>query len=313
MEVSLGKLKSKLTKPFVRTGKSHVAFIDELASTEDRRLSSVKISFTGENPLFYAGTEFISAMRKLFGANPEVLSRQCSNITSVDLSGLSVPFDDNIINVLAIHHSKSLQSLKIMNNLLVNRVSPTCLICMVEQCRKLRHLEVYYSSMSDDALLALAEEDRTPLESITLSCKAETRFTLPLTGEAWQQLVAKSPNISITFLFDHTLALDSMSKFLTWGIPVKNLTIENYAEMNDHLLRVSRLYRRSLESLVITTDNSKYSEDIGTALVQVVTKCTKLKKLMVYTTLTKEVVEEIYKILPNLRNQGCSHLRFPVA
>ena len=171
--------------------------IEELSSLDERHLTSVDFGFTGENPLFYSGTEYINALKKLFSFNPEILDKtSLSQLTSVDISGLSIGYDDEIIKLLANYHP-TLQRLNIVNDILVNKVSPESIVDLITKCQKLVELKVFYTSICDDALIALAEEGRSPLQHLLLSCRRETKYNKLLTSEAWQQVVAKSPEMKV--------------------------------------------------------------------------------------------------------------------
>jgi F-box/leucine-rich repeat protein 8 len=66
-------------------------------------LVNLLIFFTGENPLFYAGLEFVDALKTLFGPAPADLSPKGS-LVEVDLSGIQAAFDDTLINQLSDNH-----------------------------------------------------------------------------------------------------------------------------------------------------------------------------------------------------------------
>lgn len=271
--------------------------LQSLATTADRQLSAITITFTGENPLFYAGAEFVSALKMLFGPTPVTINPPLSQILYVDLSGLTAGYDDSLITILADNHP-NLQSLNILNNILVCKVTPTSILNLVEKCRKLTELMAYNCSMSDDVLASFAKSDRLPVQHLCIVCRREDKYNKTLTSEVWQTLVTAVPLLRVSLGFDHTCPLNRVGELMQPGIPVKELRLETFTRIYEEVNQAAAYYSTTLEKLVLQTRNS---DDLGAALLNLVRTCESLKSLYVYCVLRKEVVEQILDASPLIR------------
>ena len=273
-----------------------------------KKLTNVTLKFVGTNPLFYSGAEFIEALRKLFGYETENAgeTRTSSQLTSIDLSGFAVPYDDSVVNVIALNHP-NLERLNLVNQILNNKVSPDALYNLIYKCRKLKDLKIFYTSMTEENMLALADNNRLPLEHLGLSCRREVKFFRTIPSEAWTNLVAKIPNLRVTLFFDHTCPLKKVSKIMKPEIPVQILQLETYTMIYSELNQAALAYADTLEMLVVQT---RYSDELGKALINISTTCHKLKELYVYCVLKRWVVEEILSNLPHLQESHHYILRW---
>jgi hypothetical protein len=77
--------------------------------------------------------------------------------------------------------------------------------------------------------------------------------------------------------------------------------LETFTILIEEIRNVASFYCDTLETLVIQTRNS---QELGAALLNVAHTCKLLKCLKVYCILDKEVVDGILKELPQLKENG---------
>ncbi|KAL5022650.1 hypothetical protein ScPMuIL_001805 [Solemya velum] len=272
--------------------------LESMAETSSRSLSAISIKFTGENPLFYAGHEFVKALRVLFGPVnlDDGFGHPTTHLLSIDLSGLTVQFDDSLLHVIS-QNNYNLERLNIQNSVIICKVSPDGLLNLVKSCKRLRDLRVYHCSMSESVLLELCAEAREPIEHLSIKCRREDKFKIELPSTAWSMLVRKSPKLHVTLGFDHTCPLDRVADLLDPEIPVRVLLFETFSEIYKELNLAVKYYSSHLEKLVLNTHNST---ELSGALRNVGQHCSKLKTLWVYCVLDKELIEELLDHFPEM-------------
>ena len=282
--------------------------LKELSVLPERRLCSLKIRFIGENPIFYSGKEFIDVLMPLFAAPAEdkVLVHQLEHI---DLSGLTVTIDDTLINKLSGNHPM-LKTLNIINKVLICKVSPTALLRLVTRCRKLGKLCTFYSSMSDDILLALTEVDRDPLQTIVLKCRREEKYGKDFDGDLWESLCKKLPALRVTLIFDYSCPLHRVSEIMKYQVPVSILRLETFTYIYDELKQATKFYNDTLTKVVLNTPMSKNCPELNEALVELAESCHKLTSLHVFCVLDQFTVDRILDIHPQIRDRGSYTLKY---
>lgn len=275
------------------------AVLEKLSAIDRRKLTSLKIDFTGENPLFYSGREFLDSLSILFGPSGMGLEPPVS-LLQVDLSGISVAYDDHVIDLLSLNN-KELRSLNIQNNIIVCKVTPNCILRLVQRCRKLRDLRVFHCSISDDILRALAEDDRENIDNLSLICRREEKYGHDLTAEAWTVLTRKIPTLRVTLGFDHTCPFNLIPVIMKPEIPVRTLRLETFTRIYEEVNMAAAYYKNTLQKLVLQTRNSVALED---ALLNVAKKCLLLRSLLVYCVVRQETIDEIFRLHPDMRERG---------
>lgn len=269
-----------------------------LADNLQRKLTSLTVRFLGQNPLFYAGHEFVTELKLLFDfarlpAVPHFL-------TDIDLSGLDVAFDDTLFDALA-ENQPQLESLNIQNKSLICKVSPFCMLRLVSQCRKLKDLRVFHVSLSDEVLLALARPEEPCLRRLSIVFRREAKYTEDLSSEAWLALVNKIPKLSVMLGFDHTCPLHRISDLMKAEIPVTVLRLETFTHIADEVNQATTFYHKTLEEVVLQTRNS---EELSRALIRLAEECSRLRTLLVYCVLNQSVVERILDLHPEMKRRG---------
>ncbi|ESO84864.1 hypothetical protein LOTGIDRAFT_236076 [Lottia gigantea] len=272
--------------------------INIFSSIEDQKVSSLSLKFVGENPLFYAGLEFIDTLKIFFAANHQ--NGKTGYLTEVDLSGLWIDLNEEVLDILATNH-KNLQKLNIQNRSLISKISPACLVRVLHQCVQLSELSLFYVTLSDEVLETFAEEGRSsPLKYLSIKCRRQEKFVKILSDNLWKNLHKNSPNLKVTMIFDHNCLLEKVSSILSPSLPVSELLLETFTMLFDEINLAASYYRNTLERLVVQTRPSRELEE---ALINVTTKCHKLKSLIVYCVLSEETVDKIHALCPRLKEE----------
>ena len=278
-----------------------------LAGLTARRLTHFKIRFIGENPYFYAGHEFIVAIRKILGPvedNVETIQ----HIRNIDLSGLAVAYDDALIDVIS-QNQPCIEKLNILNKVLVCKVTPSCILRLIIKCRKLKELCLFHLCVSDDVLLALAEDDRHPLEYLFMVCRREEKYQKDTSGTVWAALSTKLPGLRVGLAFDHTCPLHRVSDVMQPEIPVTELRLETFTYIYDEVRQAARYYGGTLTKMVLQTPLSRNSPELNRSLIELIQACPKLESLHVFCVLDKSTVDTILALRPILAEKGTYTLK----
>ncbi|CAH1779125.1 unnamed protein product [Owenia fusiformis] len=284
-----------------------VKVITDLARLSPRRLQYLTLKFTGENPLFYAGKEYTDALHVLFSPYSSNVDDdiQYRGLISVDISKLYVALDDKLINILSTYN-KDIERVNIQNRNLICRVSPTCLLRLVTRCRKLKELCVYNSSMSEDVLLALTESDRSPLQHLSIIYRREEKYLKHISDDSWIDLVKVLPGLRVTLGFDHTIELANIKHKLNPHIPVSVLRLDTFTRIYDEINIAASYYGNTLEKLVVQTTES---DELNSAVLNLVENCPNLKSLHVFCVLEKSIIDRIFELRPVLREKNTFTLK----
>ena len=284
------------------------ALLEYFSKLDKRRLTSLEIIFTGENPLFYSGQEFLDTLSVLLNSPPDTVSQPWPSLQRVNLSGLSIPYDDHVIDILSLNN-KGLRFIDIQNKVLVCKVTPPCILRLVQRCQNLRDLRLFHCSMSDDILEALADDKRTCLEHLSIVSRREEKYGGDLTSEAWQKLANKCPDLRVTLGFDHTCPFNLIPVIMKPEIPVKTLKLETFAMCHEEVNLAASYYSNTLEKLVLQTRNSLELEQ---ALLSIARRCSLLRALLVYCVVSRETIEEIFRLHPDMETRGTFILKSEV-
>ncbi|XP_052229910.1 F-box/LRR-repeat protein 3-like isoform X1 [Dreissena polymorpha] len=277
------------------------ALMDQLSKIGKRRLTRIEIVFTGENPLFYSGQEFLDGLFKLFSPVSESIEPPLNTLSHVDLCGITVPIDDRLINILADNH-KGLQYFDIQNKVIVCKVTPGCILRLVKICRYLLDLRLYHCSMSDYILDAFTKENREKnIEHLSIMCRREDKFGTDLSAMAWKNLASANPSFRVTLGFDHTCPFNIIPIIMKPVIPVRTLKLETFAECHEEVTLAAMYYSSTLVKLVLRTRNTMVLEE---ALIKVAQSCTLLKALLVFCVVSEETIEEIFRLHPDMKTRG---------
>jgi F-box/leucine-rich repeat protein 8 len=277
--------------------------IEKLADVEDRRLRKLSIKFTGENPYFYSGYEFVESLCKLFGKKSAL-----SSLEVVDLSGLMVALNDQLLDLLSKNHQE-LRELNIDNKQLVCKVTPACILRLVERCPKLHSIHLFKCNLSEDVLLALADENRAPLKRISIACHREEKYAKDFSLETWNTLTKAQPSMRVTLKFDHNCPLHRINQIMQPGIPVSELRLETFTYIYDEVNWATECFKDCLELLVLKTPLARNSPELNSALISMAKQCKRLKELYVSCYLEKDTVEKLMEFVPAMKKSGKYHLQ----
>ncbi len=270
--------------------------LSSLARLEERRLQSISIQFTTENPLFFQGMEFLYGLAEPFGP-PDPKIEMVNTLTKVDLSGLSITLDDILFNLLANHHNETLQCVNLQNSPLCCRVTPECILNLVQKCNKLTSLHMHYKSLSEGILEEFAKEGRRPLKLLSLACRREEKYHKPISAASWEKLVRKLPKLQVKFFFDHTIERHRIALILHPHIPITELCIRTMTELHEEVALAADYYHETLEHFVITT---KGTDRLQRALLHLVEISPKLRVLHCYCALDENTISRVRELCPNL-------------
>lgn len=273
-----------------------------LTVSEIRRLRILKICFTGQNPYFYSGSDFVEASENLFGEAPEGV-QVVNTLEVVDFERFLVGFDDKIIHLLSIHHP-SLRRLKIQNEQLVNRISPDAILELVTKCLNIEELCIYKNSLSVDVLTELTRDGHAPLKHLSTISRREERLLPDIPGEVWQRLCDKSPALRVTMKFDHSCLIEKVVDVLKYEIPLRELWLETYMLTHAEIVAKCRLFADRLEKLVLLTPLAKPSAVFDAALWSLMLDCVHLRSLHVFTIISQALKEKILEQHPILEKLG---------
>ena len=270
--------------------------IRKLGSLKARRLEHVKITFSGENPLFYAGHEFIQALTDLF-STPRPSSDALHGLKSVDLSKLPIAYGDDLLECLSDNNS-DLEALNIQNRSLVCKVTSACVSHIVGRCRKLKFLALHFTSITEDIILALIEDDRVPLEHLSIDCRREEKYGKDISSETWQKLRSQIPRLRVTLAFDQSCPMFKVNAILKPEIPLWTLWLEVQASVVYQVYFAAENYSETLQKMSMSTTNSAALEQ---ALIHLASRCKQLRELHVFQCyISKETRDTILGLCPQM-------------
>lgn len=268
-----------------------------LSGMKVRRLENFTVKFLGENPLFYAGHEFIDCLRDLFD-KPNDDCEVLFTLKSVDLSKLPIAYSDNLMNCL-VENNPDLESLNIQNASLVCKVTSGCIKNVVNSCRKLKSLALHHTSVTEEILLSLTEDDRSALEHLSIDCRREEKFGKDIASETWEIIRTRIPKLRVTLAFDTSCPMFKVDTILKPEVPVKNLRLEVMSRVVSQVYFAAVNYSETLERLSISTTSS---EELEQALIYLVTKCDKLRELCVWQCyISQETKQKILELRPQMK------------
>ncbi|XP_071958678.1 F-box/LRR-repeat protein 8-like [Antedon mediterranea] len=269
--------------------------LSHLAQINERRLETLAIEFTKENPLFFRGEEFLCSLAELFGpADPK--NRVVYTLKSVHLNHLSVTLEGILLNLLADNH-QTIHTLNIQNQSLTCLIHSNCMLNFVTKCRQLQRLSCFYKSLSKEVFEALVQLDRRPLKYLSIGCRRENKYHVEIPESAWESLVRSSPDLVVNIDFDHTIEKHRIRRILCPPIPLTQLSMTTMTELHEEVQLVADYFHESLEKLVITT---KGTADLKRELLRLVSMSLNLKVLHCFCALDVETINQIQVLRPEL-------------
>ena len=279
--------------------------LSDMSCLSRRRLERVCVEFTGSNPYFYAGGEFLTALGQLFRAT----GPRRRSLTSVRLARLPVAIDDRTLDALSEHNAR-LEELDVGNAVLVCRVTWQCVARLVHRCQHLVQLSLFNCSLSERALRTLAAPGRAPLRRLALLCRRDEKYGRDIGPDVWRDVARALPALRVSFTFDHTCPIQRVADLLLPQIPVEALVLETFTYVYVDVRRAAAQYARTLRKLVLRTPIGPGSGELNGALVELATRCERLTSLHVFCVLERATVETILALHPQMERSNTYTLKY---
>ncbi|KAJ8041223.1 F-box/LRR-repeat protein 8 [Holothuria leucospilota] len=275
--------------------------LTHLARCKQRSLETLSIHFTKGNPLFFKGLDILSSLAELFGPpNPEI--KHHSFLKEINLSEMSVTFDDKLFNLISANHPY-LEVMNMQNNSLTCQVTPTCIENFIRKCKRLRKLITFYKCISDDALCALLERGREQIRYLSLLCKMEEKYHKLISVNTWVNLKKCLPDLRVALLFDHTSDRQQIRDILCPKIPLVELSMRSLTELHEEVDIVVNYFSRSLEIFTIST---KRTDRLEQALINLAAHSMNLKVFHCYCGLRESTIKTFLEFQPHLTDYTLS-------
>ncbi|ESO84865.1 hypothetical protein LOTGIDRAFT_131489, partial [Lottia gigantea] len=272
-----------------------------LSNLGNQRVSILILKFVGENPLFFSGIEFVKALKSFFSAKNQ--DDDTGSLLEVDVGCLWVDLDKEFLEILSSHH-KNLESLNIQTEIMISKVHPAYIMNLLDNCKRLKNLSLFYINLSDEVLEKLVEEGRDPFDHLSIKCRHQDNYSNIISKSSWKTLTEKWPNLKVEIIFDPNFSQDKFSQILCPEIPVNDVNLEMYSDVSKELNFIAENYPRTLENLTVYAEPSKYVEE---SLMAIARNCQKLSSLYVYCTISEDVTEQILELYPGLRESKQYH------
>lgn len=225
-------------------------------------------------------------------------------LREVDFSGLPVANSNSLVNLLANMHS-NIHHINLQNDNLSRVVSRQDVVNLVHKCRKLVSLEILDDWVTPALLTALADDDRAPLQHLSLVVRGMRKRA---TGSGWEHLTRRLPylKVSVTFISIFPLQGMPLSWVLSQEIPLVNLNVSLIASdsyISQSLRFLSSTYQGTLEDIAILLPPDRHD-----SLLRFLRHCHKLKVLCC-ANLNEQVKRTIHELYPSLEIQENPGLR----
>ena len=279
-----------------------IAAIDLFTKLNHIRLTHLTIEFTGENPLFYAGQEFLFSLSSLF---IQIKHQSNGLIRYLNFREMQVNLDDDFVFHIG-ESCPNLEYLNILNRMLVCKVSPCSIKTLVKSCTKLQEMHLFHTSLASEALDILSEPHRQPFKKLGIVCRREEKYGQDLSSESWTSLTKSSKHLKVDLGFDHTCPLHRVSEIMKPEIPVNDLYFATYTTITTEMDLARQYFEHTLNTLMVHTKPDKEFEEV---LLNLVRSCKKLHTLYIYGVIKQEVIDEILVMLPEMKERGSYILR----
>ncbi|XP_064410309.1 F-box/LRR-repeat protein 8-like [Latimeria chalumnae] len=196
-----------------------------------------------------------------------------AGLTTVDFTRLSGQFEDPLFLCLARSHS-SLEKLLIANRYPGIQLQPKSLLSVVKTCRRLSHLAVWSSTLTDEVMEAFLETLRAPLQSLEIHCSTPTEGSSVISNSTWKNLKAHLPNLEVHLHFPVDVSSYEMLAFLQKDIPVASLDIHSCFDLSEVLMVVGENYKRCLKKIRVFAPKSPATENTRKTILETCSKVT---------------------------------------
>ncbi|XP_061198007.1 F-box/LRR-repeat protein 21-like [Saccostrea echinata] len=282
--------------------------LSAFANLERGKLESLAIKFTGENPLFYNGAEFTEGLFTMFGFAHRTVEFSPFSLRTGDFSGLLISYTDELLEQLAICHPR-LENLNITSNIYCYRVSHEGLLNLARKCRNLKSLKIFHCTFSDDILRELASDNRAALETLTIVSNREDRYgeyDNMTTERVWQELGPKFTDLQMNLIFEPECFVEKIENVIKRGMPVNYLYMQNSASCFRPLNKSAAFFKNTLDTVVL---KMPFTPALVRAFNFLGQRALRLTSLQVSCELPPEVIDEVYRLQPQLKEYNRSILK----
>lgn len=186
--------------------------------SQGRQIRSLRLRFTGHNPLLMQSQDLIHALRTFFQYNGSNNRRE--SLISCDLSGLTISLDDDTILTLA-RNNPYLRRLNLQDQSLVCILTPFCILRLIDTLKELEDLSVDMVSLCDEFLLMLIgnEEEagslgKAALKHLGVRIRREEKFSDEIDPKLWERLREKYPHLKMTLNFGITTPIHRIRAYM---------------------------------------------------------------------------------------------------
>ncbi|XP_064191492.1 F-box/LRR-repeat protein 8 [Anguilla rostrata] len=285
-------LKISIRHPKEESGRGMAVRALGHAAGAGSRLSALRISCTGEFPLFYSGEDVLQGIRAAFLSEAGGLS-----LREVDLREMPFTLNDSLVLDVA-RRSPGLRRLFINNKTLVCNVTTETLREVLGLCPQLCALGAFYASLSEEVLGELLRPGRAPFSLLELYCERSDKYAHVISDRFWEALRRRHPSLAVNVVLNHTLPARMFLKILQPSLPVRDLDLVTFTDLANELAFAAGNYGDTLERLVLQT--SAPGGGLDSALVGVAERCARLREVHCYCVVSPRVIAAFLERCPHL-------------
>ena len=270
--------------------------VDELAAISKKKIQKFAFCFTGENPLCFNGNEILNKLKNLFSRSLE--SELVFHLTVVDLNHCNIALDNNLITILADEHPL-LSVVKVQNSCLIDNVTPSSMMHLIEKCVCLEELHTFYHCINSNVVKKIAEKGRVPFKVLSLMCNRSDKYNELIPSDAWLQFSLANAKAEVTIKFHSSMLHHKIIPLLCPGIPLVALDMKVYGWLADELQHIAVTFPDTLKYLSFNPSldmTLKAPPGVEPALLELASRCELLKELHCYCALTNDVIDSIKKM-----------------
>ncbi|XP_069077102.1 unconventional myosin-XV-like isoform X2 [Pleurodeles waltl] len=251
--------------------KKIVSIIEHLAHLRRSKLQS--LALVGEDPGSYFNA-LQESLQILFDVGPAT----SVGFTEVDFRQLSGRLEDRALISLAMNNP-SLEKLQIANKQPSIQLQPRSLRKILDSCRRLSHLSVWSSSLSEDAVQGFLQEHRAPLQLLEIHYGGST--TGFISNHLWKKLKEKFPNLMVRLCFTKDMDVDSILDILQPDTSVVSLDICSRSGLDLVFSYVAQHYHRTIKSLIV---RGLETPEMARAVLVLQKSCRQLQQITYHST-----------------------------
>ncbi|XP_078542666.1 uncharacterized protein LOC144828415 [Lissotriton helveticus] len=257
-------------------GMQVASIIEHLAHLRRSKLRS--LALVGEDD----PGSYLEALQESLQMLFEVSPATAVGFTEVDFGQLSGRLEDKALISLAMNNP-SLEKLQIANKQPSIHLQPRSLRKILNSCRRLSHLSMWSSSLSEEVVRAFLQERRAPLQLLEIHYGGPT--TEFISNHLWNKLQEKFPNVVVRLCFTVDMDGNSILDILQPDAPVVSLDICSGSGLDLVFSHVAQYYHRTIKSIII---RGLETPETARAALILQKSCGQLRQITYHTT-TRDV------------------------